>query len=186
MDCEQNQIWMTDALDGLLAPAERERLMDHVARCPACRADWAALQAVDELFSTAPMISAPADLVAQVQARLAHREAQRRTLMGGIILLLAALSLWLLALPSLLNGRGLLEAYALFLLDAYEFLGQAWLILRTLAQTLWLTLGAMIESGDPSVLNGLMYGLAGLLALLAWRRHMLTPNQIESRSANGH
>lgn len=185
MDCEQSQIWMIEALDGHLAPARQDPLMAHLSACSRCRADWDALQATDELLSAASMVSPPPGFAARVEARLAHREAQRRMLIGGVILLLAALSLWLLALPSLLNGRGLLEAYTLFLRDAYGLIGHSWLILRTLTQTLWLTLNALIGSGGSSALNILTYGVGGVLAMLAWRRHLLMQGQGGRASVNG-
>lgn len=56
LSCEEALEQMSQALDGLLTEAEREALEAHLAGCPACRADWAALvelhQAMGELEET--------------------------------------------------------------------------------------------------------------------------------------
>ena len=170
MDCKHSEWLMMDALDGALAATDRQRLMAHLETCARCRVDWDALVALDQMLAPAPLVSPPPGFADRVEDRIARFEAQRRTLLGGLILLGAAAALCLIAVPSLLNGRSPIEAYGAFLQDAYRFFGFVVLLARKLVSALWLTLDTLAGSVDVSVLNLLVYAAGTVLALLAWRR----------------
>jgi hypothetical protein len=179
-------MWMMDALDGRLAPSDRQRLTAHMEACSQCRADWEALNALEGML-TSPAMAFPAPgFVDRVEARLAHLEAQRRTLVGGLILLGAAAALCLVAVPSLLNGRNPLEAYGAFLRNAYELLGHGLLLGYQLLSALWLILNALSSSVDIPLANLLTYAAAIVLAVAAWRR-ALTSQRVHIRTTeNGY
>ncbi len=174
MKCTQSQAWMMEALDGALSDADREQLLAHQETCLGCRNDWDALNALEQLL-TRPALMPPAPGFAdRVEARLDHFEAQRRTLLGGLILLGAAMALCLIAVPSLLNGRNPIYAYGAFLQNAYSLFGYVALLSYKLLAALWLVLDALAESADVSLINLLTYAGGVCLAALAWRRSLLS------------
>lgn len=174
MKCESSQEWMMEALDGGLSDANHGQLMAHLETCLGCRSDWGALNALEQLL-TRPALLAPAPgFASRVEARLDHFEAQRRTLLGGLILLGAAMALCLIAVPSLLNGRNPIYAYGAFLQNVYALLGYVALLSYKLLAALWLILDALAESADVSLINLLTYAGGTVLAALAWRRSLLS------------
>jgi hypothetical protein len=61
MNCQERE-WtgvvresMSLALDGMLSANEERELRAHLARCPSCRAEWEALQAVSYLLGQVPL-----------------------------------------------------------------------------------------------------------------------------------
>lgn len=84
---------MSLALDGLL-DADGQRLMDqHLAVCPACRAEWASMRQVSTLFEQAPMAGPPLGFAVRVERRLEERSKKRRWTPRGIAVLTGSLSL---------------------------------------------------------------------------------------------
>jgi predicted anti-sigma-YlaC factor YlaD len=185
MSCEQSELWMMDALDGVLAASDRQRLAAHLETCLRCRADWDALNALEQMLAAPPMVRPAPGFADRVEARLARFEAQRRTLVGGLILLAAATALCLLAVPSLLNGRNPIEAYGAFLQSVYELLGYVVLLSVKLVSALWLTLDALAESADIPLLNLLTYAAGIVLAVVAWRRSLTSQRRTTQPVRNG-
>jgi predicted anti-sigma-YlaC factor YlaD len=175
-----------DALDGTLAAPDRQRLMAHLDTCPQCRADWEALSALEQLLSRPRVVQPAPGFAIRVEARLTRIENQRRTLVGGLILLGAAVVFSLLALPSLLNGRNPIEAYVAFLSDTYGLLGYGLSLSYQLASTLWIILSALSSSVDISLANLLTYGAAIALAMIAWRRALISQTTRVQPMHNGH
>ena len=186
MSCKQSEAWMIDAFDGTLTVDDQQQLMAHLQRCPRCRADWEAFGELDKLLTGPPKIFPAPGFANRVEARLDRYEAQRRTLMGGLTLLGAAVALSLLMVPSLLNGLNPLEAYGVFLQSAYRFLGQAVKLSYQLVSALWLVLNALAQSADVSLSNLLMYAIAVVLALLVSGRILLYPATRVRTRQNGH
>jgi predicted anti-sigma-YlaC factor YlaD len=173
MKCTQIQEWMLESLDGVLSDSNQGQLMAHLETCPDCHEDWVALNALEQVFARPAMMAPAPGFAERVEARLDHFEAQRRTLLGGLILLGAAMALCLIAVPSLLNGRNPLEAYGVFLQNVYALLGYVALLSYKLLAALWLILDALAESADTSAMNLLTYAVGAVLAALAWRRSLL-------------
>jgi hypothetical protein len=165
---------MMDALDGVLSDTNHWQLMAHLETCRDCLGDWGALNALEQLLNRPTMIAPAPGFADRVEARLDHFEAQRRTLLGGLILLGAAMALCLIAVPSLLNGRNPIDAYGVFLQNVYALFGYAALLSYKLLNALWLILDALAESADVSVINLLTYAVGAVLAVLAWRRSLLS------------
>ena len=181
MSCGKSAKWMMDALDGTLATTDGQRLMAHLETCRECRAQWEALSALESVLASPPMLFPAPGFVGRFEAHLARCEAQRRTLVGGLILLGAAAALCLLAVPSLLNGRGPIEAYGEFLRTAYNLLGHGLLLGYNLLSALWLTLDALAKGVDIPLVNLLTYAAGAVLAVGAWRR-ALTSQRVPVRT----
>jgi hypothetical protein len=164
---------MMDALDGVLSDADQQQLVAHLDTCARCQADWEALQAVERVLAHPVMVAPSEGFAERVQVRLVRYESQRRrTLLGGLILLGAAAILCLLALPLLLNGRNLLEAYGVFLLNAYDLFSYTLLLVVRIGSALWLTVDTFSARLGIPVLNLLTYAIGTLLAIAALRRSL--------------
>jgi predicted anti-sigma-YlaC factor YlaD len=186
MSCKQSELWMMDALDGALVVPDRQRLAAHLEVCPRCRAEWEALNALEQMLTDPPMVLPAPGFAKRVEARLDRFEAQRRTLVGGLILLAAAMALCLLAVPSLLDGRNPIQAYGAFLRSAYELFGYGVLLSHKVLSALWLTLDALAKSVDVPLLNLLSYAAGAFLAAVAWRRALLRQPGTGQTMRNGH
>jgi predicted anti-sigma-YlaC factor YlaD len=186
MNCEQNELWMMDALDGVLAAPNRQRLEAHIETCDHCRAEWDALKSLDQILAASPMIQPAPGFAVRVEARWERYEAQRRTLLGGLILLGAAAALCLLAVPSLLNGRNPIDAYGAFLQNAYELSRYVILLSYKLVSALWFTLNTLARSADIPLLNLLTYVAGIAMAIAAWRRSLESRQKASQTARNGH
>jgi predicted anti-sigma-YlaC factor YlaD len=177
---------MMDALDGALTAPDRQQLKAHMESCAQCRVEWDALNTLDRMLTVSPMMHPTAGFADRVEARLDRFEAQRRTLLGGLILLGAAAALCLLAVPSLLNGRNPIEAYGTFLRNAYELAGYVALVSYKLASALWFTLDTLARSADVPLLNLLTLVAGTILAVAAWRRSIAPQQRLTQTIRNGH
>jgi hypothetical protein len=186
MSCELSEMWMMDVLDGALIASDRQRLVAHLAACPRCRSEWEALDALERMLAQPPMVHPAPGFVQRVEARLARFEAQRRTLVGGLILVGGAVALCLLAVPALLGGRDPLQAYGAFLQGVYELLGYGVLLSRKLLSALWLTLDALAGSLDVPLSSLLIYTVGALMALAACWRALLSGRSAARTAPNGH
>lgn len=186
MNCGQGEMWMMDALDGTLPARDHQRLMAHLDACSTCRADWKALNAIDHMLASQPLVLPEPGFVQRVEARLERFEAQRRTLMGGMILLGSAAALCLLAALLLLNGRSPIEAYGTFLWNTYRLLGHVVLLGYRLLAAVWFTLDALSSAVNIPLSNGLSYAAALVLAVIAWRRSLASRRVLVKTGHNGH
>ena len=78
MKCEETAELMSEHLDGRLDQDQERLLQEHLAGCPQCREDFAALKETVELVRSIPAVEPPSDLLADVRRRLETRK--RRTL----------------------------------------------------------------------------------------------------------
>jgi len=94
--CEQNERFselMSLAQDGLLDAKGRRALNRHLATCPACRAEWAALERLAILFEPSDMVGPPLGFAVRVERRLAEKAKKKHRLFQGLALLTGSLSL---------------------------------------------------------------------------------------------
>jgi anti-sigma factor RsiW len=94
--CEHNQqvsALMSLALDGLLDAGDQRRLRQHLAGCPACRAEWRAMQHVSALFEESPMVGPPLGFAIRVERRLGEKTKVQRRVFGGMAVFTSSLSL---------------------------------------------------------------------------------------------
>ncbi len=180
MRCEQFQLWMIETLDGTLDATARQQLADHLSVCPRCRADWEALHAVEQLFTHVPSASPAPGFVERVEARIAHFEAQRRTLIGGLVLLGAAAALCLAAAMPWLRGNNPVENYATFVETVYSLAGRAVWLWGRLLWAAWQTLEIMSENTNIPLTSFLTWGVGAVLAAAAWRRSLTRPRKLPS------
>ena len=102
---------MMDALDGVLSPAGKEALDQHLALCQDCSAEWRSLQWVDEVLASAQAVPAPAGFGLRVQASL-EAPSWRRTLGALFALSLGSvLALLLISVPSAVALWGVWTVY---------------------------------------------------------------------------
>ncbi len=186
MSCEQSELWMMDALDGTLAAPDDRRFMAHLDACGHCRAEWRALNAVEQMLASPPSVCPTPGFVDRVEARLVRFEAQRRTLLGGMVLLGAAAAFCLLAVLLLLKGRNPIEAYGNLLWDTYHLLRYVAELGYTLLAALWFTLDALASSVDVPLSNLLIYVAAIVLAAIAWRRALASQHVTVNTRRNGY
>lgn len=101
--CEHYIEWMSLAQDGMLGSTQAHLLHTHLAICPLCRMQWAAMTDLSRMFHAAPMLSPAPGFAVRFQARLAYREEQRRRTMIWILMGIGVITLSALALPSLVS-----------------------------------------------------------------------------------
>jgi anti-sigma factor RsiW len=90
---EEMSLLMSLALDDMLEDEDRQQLEQHVQACPACRAEWEAMQAVSALFDDSPMVGPPLGFAVRVERKLAEKDKKRRQTFGGLAVLTSSLSL---------------------------------------------------------------------------------------------
>lgn len=78
--------FMMDALDGVLSEQDERILTAQLIHYPELAQEWQAMQAIDELFTTAPMAAPPARFAAQTMARLPNLT-MRRTVSAAVFTL---------------------------------------------------------------------------------------------------
>ena len=100
----QMSLAMSARLDNSLDKDEDALLQAHLAACELCQAEWASLQRLDRILSSAPMMPAPLRLRVQVMSRLGRRDEARRGVIGGLTLALGTVALVLLMLAPAVNG----------------------------------------------------------------------------------
>jgi anti-sigma factor RsiW len=96
VECEHSEEMtarMSLALDHLLEEAERQALDQHLATCPLCRSEWAAMQQVSALFEASPLVGPPLGFAVRVQRRLEEQDKKQRQVFSGLALFTSSLSL---------------------------------------------------------------------------------------------
>jgi len=99
--CEQYIKWMSLAQDSALDRTHTHLLHTHIDACASCKSLWEEMTATSRLFRAAPMVEPHAGFVQRFETRLAYHEEQRRRAMIWLMLGIGAVTLTLLALPSL-------------------------------------------------------------------------------------
>lgn len=171
MDCVKGSELMSLSLDRQLSEEDELGLSAHLAVCPRCREEWAAIERLSAILTSAPPVAPPPDFTAKVMRQLGQREIQRRALGGGVLLLLGMMLLWSLALPPVLEAFGLLQQLITYpsLLDKVLRLAlQLVSVARSLGEAVLLVGAAIVEATDRSV--GLLYSLFVLSLTALWIR----------------
>src|SRR5688572_15877922 len=78
-------------LDGELTPAAAEDLRDHLASCPRCRNQLAAIQQLDARLRSLDQLTPPPDFAARVRAQVAALPPQRPASWLGPLSLVSAI-----------------------------------------------------------------------------------------------
>ncbi|HQE91184.1 MAG TPA: anti-sigma factor [Anaerolineae bacterium] len=90
------EAWWMRALEGELSGEEAEDWQAHLAQCPSCRQEWAAMTQVDMILRTAaPPPLLPADFTARTVMQIAHRQKLLRMLRFVVGFLIVAAVAWI-------------------------------------------------------------------------------------------
>jgi anti-sigma factor RsiW len=92
-DNEEMSLLMSSKLDGELAAGDERLLQQHLAGCPICQAEWAAMQQVSALFDGVEMVGPPLGFAVRVDRRLATKARKQKQTFGGLAVLTSSLSL---------------------------------------------------------------------------------------------
>ncbi|MCL6507651.1 MAG: zf-HC2 domain-containing protein [Bryobacteraceae bacterium] len=157
MKCREVHNALSSLADNRLGGPERERVTDHLSRCPECRSEWEQLNRVRWMLRSLPVWAPPASLVYSLRV-LASRERARRVTGGGLpgwaTLLGRRLRLWsdnILRPAALPVAGGVLSALLLFAVLAPVFTRPDSVVRNDVP--IWLSSEASFHSMGP-------YGLA--------------------------
>jgi hypothetical protein len=158
MTHEEAFLLMMDTLDQASSRADQDRLQQHLFQCAECAAEWEALQAVEGLLVSAPMIPVPAGFAARVMGQL---DSPSWTRMLGALFALglgSVLALLVVAVPALVVLLVFSTAYT----DPVQF--ASWITwLRGLA-----SVGGTLIVGVATTLRLFFVEVAGSPAVLGW------------------
>jgi len=166
--CKQAADWMQGLLDGELAPADREKLGQHVALCPDCRPAWEALIDVEQMLASPPMAAVPLGFAQRTMARLRASNrapwASRTHLAVGLwaILVSGIILIVLLWWGALLAS----SASLLFLTSSSAVLSVASLLGEALATVFRALMHMLVAVGPACRLTALGAAAAALLMVL--------------------
>ncbi len=159
------------ALDSQLAAAEQATMQEHLAQCGACRQHWETWQTIAHRLQQSPMIGPAPGFVQRFEQRLQRRQAARRGLLGGIVLLTGSISLWsFLALIALLLGFSWLGANPAWAGALVDWAVRAAQTLQPLTVAVRLFFGGLSQIPLPAL--SVICGGAMLLITFAWA-HMV-------------
>lgn len=97
MDHSDYTLRISLALDGALPPEERAMLDEHLRECRECAALYQRLMAFDRAVRASPWMAPQAGFVERVNVRLQRRRSQQARAVGGLVLVMSALGIWLTA-----------------------------------------------------------------------------------------
>ena len=173
MGCEHSEkmtMWMSLALDGMLAADDDQCLQHHLVTCRECQIEWEGMQQVSVLFEQDPMAGPSLGFAIRVDRKLEEKARQRRRAFGGLAVLTSSLSLaavtvgalivvilawqWLGSLPSFAQGTGIAS--------------QAVAGLGLMGKGVSLFLRDYLVRYGPPVVVLLALGLASLVGVWTW------------------
>jgi hypothetical protein len=168
---------MMDALDGTLSESDEQVLSTQLIHHPQLAQEWEAMQMIDGLFTSAPMIAAPRNFAAETIALLPNL-AMRRTVsaalftvlfIGGLLPFLFVVGLGLVVL-----GQGT-AVYTL--LDIISNFGQFSVVLLGAFGQLLIGLGDFM-SQNPAVMGTLMVMIGFIFLWTGVYRRLVTVPQV--------
>ncbi len=90
---EQFSLLMSMDLDGLLDAADKSNMLQHLASCPSCQAEWLAMQRVSALLESADLTGPPLGFAVRVERRLEEKARKRQRALRGLAVVTGSLSL---------------------------------------------------------------------------------------------
>jgi hypothetical protein len=177
MNCQEIGQLMSLSLDDALTADEARQLQMHLDGCQSCQAKWISMKRISQLFADAPLVPPPTGFAAKVNQRLAQREARRRWLLGGMILLVGTIALAVLVLPVIIGACTALvrlSSYSLLLSHGLQLILKLISIGRPFVKAGRLTITALLSpSGRPILIS---YSLA-IFALTAFWVRLVSDQQ---------
>ncbi len=167
-------LWMSLALDAMLAPDEERRLHEHLRMCADCRATWELWQQLDQRLHMAPMVAPAPGFAMRVDGRLRARALRRRGAIGGLLLIIGAVALWSALLLAVLLAAGWWLAHRPSLLvQGVSFVARLASVASALLRGVQLAWeGLLAPSAQPALIGYvvILIGLAILWAQIVPRR----------------
>ena len=96
MDCPQYRVWISDYLSGALSADQKKALEQHAAVCPACARELAAERRLEDVLSSRPLKTPPADFTQRVLARAVSRPVRATPAWAPLLAYAASLAALLL------------------------------------------------------------------------------------------
>ncbi len=172
---EQVTALMSMALDGLLDAHEQRDLQRHLAGCPACMAEYEAMQQVSAWLGEAPMVGPPLGFAIRVERRLDERARKQRRLFGGLAVVTSSLSLAgitvaavALIVLGLLAWQGFGASPALSMQQGTSVLAQVASGMGLVGKGATLFLWDLLQRYGPPLVLLLTIGLAFLVGIWVW------------------
>jgi predicted anti-sigma-YlaC factor YlaD len=94
--CEEDvrfSVLMSLDIDGMLDSGEQGQLQQHLASCPACRAQWDAMRVASALLAAEPMVGPPLGFAIRVGRKLEEHHSRRRLVFNRMAIVTGGLSL---------------------------------------------------------------------------------------------
>jgi hypothetical protein len=158
MTHEEAFLLMMDTLDRVASPVDQDQLQRHLLECADCAAEWEALQTVEGLLLSAPVVPAPNGFSLRVMERL-EGHSWARTL-GALFALGvgSVVALLIVGVPALLALLTFSTAYT----DPAEF--TSWIMwLKDLA-----SVGGTLLEGAATTMRLFFAEIASTPAALGW------------------
>lgn len=182
MRCSNASELMDQVLDGRTTSERQAALLAHVADCVACRAEWSAIQKVDQVLAAAPRVAPPLDFTLQVMARLPRRRPAQKPWAGAIALFAGTIVLLFFTFLSIvgvglspestglfaIGGAGLLQVGG----QLVDWLQAGWAIHQTLLSLIpagLIVLYVMLSLVSLVIWLGLVTGVQGALQPAGFR-----------------
>jgi len=171
VNCQEIGQLMSLSLDDPLTAGEACQLQTHLERCQSCQAKWISMERISQLFADAPLVPPPTGFAEKVSQRLAQREAHRRWVLGGMILLIGIISLAVLIFPAIIGAfmnLVQLASYCPLLGHGLQLILKLISISRPLVKAGWLAITALLSpSGQPILIS---YSLTVFVLTALWVR----------------
>lgn len=165
--------WMMQALDAELDPGHQAEMEAHLAQCGSCQAEWARLQALEQLLGGAPTLQPSAGFAGRVMAGLDRRRRAQRIALGGFALTLGAVAAAILTLgPTFLAMPSMTERLLSFSETTGLLVTGLANTVGTILNSLWLTFQALARPTLPMALGGLLLVVAANLMWLGLMRQL--------------
>ncbi len=167
------------ALDKRLSPQDLVSAQEHLTGCPTCRQEWDAWHVLGNRFAQAPLIGPAPGFVQRFEQRLHRHQANRRNLLGGVVLLTGSVSLWsLLALFGAIFGIAWVSAHPAWAGSVVQFAVRLAHTLQPLTIALRLFINGLLQIPTPvlsiSVGSGLLILAIIWAQLINWQRGRLS------------
>jgi hypothetical protein len=115
------------------------------------------MQRISQLFTDAPLVPPPTDFVVKVSQRIAQREARRRWILGGLILIMGIIALAVLVFPTMIGAFMTLVqllSWSPLLSHGPQLIIKLISIGRPLVKAGWLAITALLSpSGHPILVS---------------------------------
>ena len=183
MECDTYQEQMSLWMDDQLAQQEVQQLEAHAAVCSSCRIALDTLRRVDQMLTSAPMMSPAPGFANRFQDRMVTRRRRSRTWAGIITLMLATLLLSLSAITLLgISGLALWEglSFSMSLSQSVGLLLDLGKMAVVAGKLAWLILGALAQGLQHPAFIAYTLATAALIAI--WTqiitRHVLAQRHV--------